>query len=170
MIVSAWNVADLPEMKLMPCHYGFQVWTRELSKEERFDLLRDVKSKMTALNEKDLEEYNIPKREISLMWNQRSVDTFLGLPFNIASYGMLLEMIAQQVNMVPGELIGNLGDTHLYSNHIEYVEKQLQRESKECNPRLKLNNAKDIFSYKFEDFELTGYEYHPNWKNVPIAV
>ena len=170
MIVSAWNVADLPDMALMPCHYGFQVWTRELSLEERFDLLRERKSKMSALTENDLEKYNIPTREISLMWNQRSVDTFLGLPFNIASYGLLLEMIAQQVNMVPGELIGNLGDTHLYSNHIEYVEKQLERDSVECSPKLELNKAKDIFSYKFEDFEIVGYTAHPNWKGVPIAV
>ena len=186
MIVSAWNVADLPRMALMPCHYGFQVWTRELSFAERRDLAQiyahennKLPLAIDAYGREGIPEYmdtidntgwNIPKREISLMWNQRSVDTFLGLPFNIASYGMLLQMIAQQVNMVPGELIGNLGDTHLYSNHIEYVEKQLERDSKECNPRLVLNKAKDIFSYKFEDFELTGYEAHSNWKNVPIAV
>ena len=79
-------------------------------------------------------------------------------------------MLAQQTNMVAGELIGNLGDTHLYSNHIEFVEKQLVRESIPCSPKLKLNKAKDIFSYKFEDFEIVGYDAHPNWKGVPIAV
>jgi len=174
IIVSAWNVADLPKMKLMPCHYGFQVWTRELTLEERVAIwdskfLKDL-PKENYMDNLDLDSYNIPKREISLMWNQRSVDTFLGLPFNIASYGILLEMIAQQVNMVPGELIGNLGDTHLYSNHIDFVEKQLERESKECSPKLILNKANSLFDYKFEDFELTGYEAHTNWKGVPIAV
>jgi thymidylate synthase len=82
---------------------------------------------------------------------------------------MLLEMIAQQVNMVPGELIGNLGDTHIYSNHIEQIKEQLKRESKECNHKLVLNKAKDIFSYQFEDFKIEGYEAHPSIK-MPIAV
>jgi len=104
------------------------------------------------------------------MWNQRSVDTFLGLPFNIASYAMLLHMFAQQVNMVPGELVGTLGDVHLYSNHMEYVQKQLDRESVICEPELVLNKAKDMFSYTFDDFKLEGYDAHPNWKGVPIAV
>jgi len=81
------------------------------------------------------------------------------------------EMIAQQTNMVAGELIGNLGDTHLYSNHIEYVEKQLTRTSVEtCKPKLVLNKAKDIFSYKFEDFKIEGYTAHPNWKGVSIGI
>jgi thymidylate synthase len=79
-------------------------------------------------------------------------------------------MIAQQVGMVPGELIGNLGDTHLYDNHIEYVEKQLARESKSEPPQLVLNKAKDIFSYKYDDFKIENYDPHPNWKGVPIAV
>lgn len=171
MVVSAWNVDELEQMKLVPCHNFFQLYTRELSHDERFDLLRDVKSKMTALDEKDLEEYNIPKREISLMWNQRSVDTFLGLPFNIASYALLLEMFAQQVNMVPGELVGNLGDVHIYNNHIDYVEEQLSRDVyKHEQPELSLNKGKDMFSYKFEDFKVEGYDSYPNWKKVPISV
>jgi thymidylate synthase len=77
-----------------------------------------------------MNKHNIPTRAISLMWNQRSVDTFLGLPFNIASYGLLLEIIAKEVNMVPDELIGNLGDTHLYSNHIEQAKEQIGRDLK----------------------------------------
>ena len=113
---------------LPPCHYGFQVYTRELSLEERYDLCATQKSKMTAISEEDYIKYNIPTRAISLMWNQRSVDTFLGLPFNIASYGLLLTMIAKEVNMVPDELIGNLGDTHLYLNHIEQAKEQIGRE------------------------------------------
>jgi thymidylate synthase len=122
------------------CHYGFQVYTRELTGEERWDLLKkkvgDDRFKVMVdeiipfgggLSE-ELESYNIPKRAISLMWNQRSVDTFLGLPFNIASYGLLLELIADEVNMVPDELIGNLGDTHLYLNHIEQAKEQIGRD------------------------------------------
>jgi thymidylate synthase len=89
-----------------------------------------------------LQSHNIPKRAISLMWNQRSVDTFLGLPFNIASYGLLLEIIAKAVNMVPDELIGNLGDVHLYSNHVEQAKEQIGRELS-LDERLELA-AKDI--------------------------
>jgi hypothetical protein len=127
-------------MVLPPCHYGFQVYTRELSLEERWDLLKKNVGKELfdswvseivpfggGLSEY-LQSYNIPTRAISLMWNQRSVDTFLGLPFNIASYGLLLEIIAKAVNMVPDELIGNLGDVHLYSNHIEQAKEQIGRE------------------------------------------
>jgi thymidylate synthase len=128
LMVNAWNVGELDQMVLPPCHYGFQVYTRELSDEERYDLCAAQKSKMTAISEEDYIKYNIPTRAISLMWNQRSVDTFLGLPFNIASYGLLLTMIAKEVNMVPDELIGNLGDTHLYLNHIEQAKEQIGRE------------------------------------------
>jgi thymidylate synthase len=127
MMVNAWNVGELDQMVLPPCHYGFQVYTRELSEDERYDLCAAQKSKMTAISEEDYIKYNIPTRAISLMWNQRSVDTFLGLPFNIASYGLLLEIIAKEVNMVPDDLIGNLGDVHLYSNHIEQAKEQLGR-------------------------------------------
>jgi thymidylate synthase len=85
-------------------------------------------TKLRAIRDEDYIKYNIPTRAVSLMWNQRSVDTFLGLPFNIASYGLLLEIIAKAVNMVPDELIGNLGDTHLYSNHVEQAKEQIGRE------------------------------------------
>jgi thymidylate synthase len=129
LMVNAWNVGELDQMVLPPCHYGFQVYTRELSLEERIELYKsktgliEVDRKFQLL--KDFVEHNIPTRAISLMWNQRSVDTFLGLPFNIASYGLLLEIIAKSVNMVPDELIGNLGDTHLYLNHIEQAKEQI---------------------------------------------
>ena len=131
LMVSAWNVGDLPNMVLPPCHYGFQVYTRELSIEERLDLASKIYSVFEPFDfvKVDHDEidrlYPVPKRAISLMWNQRSVDTFLGLPFNIASYGLLLEIIAKMVNMVPDELIGNLGDVHLYSNHIEQAKEQI---------------------------------------------
>jgi thymidylate synthase len=137
LMVSAWNVGELDQMVLPPCHYGFQVYTRELSLEERTKLLvnksdnkkdfYDRNGRLIVEDESVLNDSNIPKRTISLMWNQRSVDTFLGLPFNIASYGLLLEIIAKSVNMVPDELIGNLGDVHLYSNHIEQAKEQLTR-------------------------------------------
>lgn len=134
LMVNAWNVGNLDQMVLPPCHYGFQCYTRELSDDERALLLdkklgiADLKFRLLPYLTQDLEKHNIPKRAISLMWNQRSVDTFLGLPFNIASYGLLLEIIAKIVNMIPDELIGNLGDTHLYLNHIEQAKEQIGRE------------------------------------------
>jgi thymidylate synthase len=130
-------------MVLPPCHYGFQVYTRELKKLERINIAIQRKlTHETAHLTKDFDyqkwcdEQNIPTRAISLMWNQRSVDTFLGLPFNIASYGLLLEIIAKEVNMVPGELIGNLGDVHLYSNHIEQAKEQIGKPIFEESPTL----------------------------------
>ena len=132
LMVSAWNVGELDQMVLPPCHYGFQVYTRELSLEERLKLVKNsvmsFEDLSTATYDEFFERNNIPTRAISLMWNQRSVDTFLGLPFNIASYGLLLEIIAKEVNMVPDELIGNLGDVHLYSNHVEQAKEQIGRE------------------------------------------
>jgi thymidylate synthase len=127
-------------MVLPPCHYGFQVYTRELSYEERRKLCKV--SDRVYPDDTWMEEHNVPTRSISLMWNQRSVDTFLGLPFNIASYGLLLEIIAKAVNMVPDELIGNLGDVHLYSNHVEQAKEQIGRELS-LDERLKLA-ANDI--------------------------
>jgi thymidylate synthase len=116
----------------------------------------------------ELDQQNIPKRYISLMWNQRSVDTFLGLPFNIASYGLLLHIIANEVNMVPDELIGNLGDTHLYLNHIEQAKEQISRESFDL-PKLKTNAKIDgICCNTPDDFVLEGYQYHPTIK-APLS-
>ena len=130
LMVNAWNVGELDQMVLPPCHYGFQVYTRELSESARFNWYgNQIGSHMHHDHiEQEMNENNVPTRAISLMWNQRSVDTFLGLPFNIASYGLLLEIIAKEVNMVPDELIGNLGDVHLYSNHIEQAKEQITRE------------------------------------------
>jgi len=129
LMVNAWNVGELDQMVLPPCHYGFQVYTRELSLKERVDYgtKRNMWRLGQTINYLHCDENNIPTRAISLMWNQRSVDTFLGLPFNIASYGLLLEIIAKVVNMVPDELIGNLGDTHLYLNHIKQAKEQIGR-------------------------------------------
>jgi thymidylate synthase len=130
LMVNAWNVGELDEMVLPPCHYGFQVYTRELSLEERHDIKEQYGFDCRKLAKPSIEQLdaaNIPTRAISLMWNQRSVDTFLGLPFNIASYGLLLMMLADEVNMVPDQLIGSLGDTHLYLNHIEQAKEQIGR-------------------------------------------
>ncbi len=134
LMVNAWNVGELDQCVLPPCHYGFQVYTRELSDSERAKLMdklygiKKPEDRILPWLRKDIDEAKIPTRTISLMWQQRSIDTFLGLPFNIASYGLLLEIIAREVNMVPDELIGNLGDVHLYSNHIEQAKEQIGRE------------------------------------------
>ena len=135
LMVSAWNVGELDQMVLPPCHYGFQVYTRELSYEERCKVFqsterfkKETREHIKELNIKIMNEANIPTRAISLMWNQRSVDFGLGAPFNIASYGLLLGIIAKEVNMVPDELIGNLGDVHLYLDHVEPIKEQLNRE------------------------------------------
>jgi thymidylate synthase len=134
LMVNAWNVGELDQMVLPPCHFGFQCYTRELSYNEREQLaltnstIKESYAINGPMTPKGWDDYNIPTRAISLMWNQRSVDTFLGLPFNIASYGLLLEIIAKTVNMVPDELIGNLGDVHLYSNHIEQAKEQIGRD------------------------------------------
>jgi thymidylate synthase len=183
LMVSAWNVAELDQMVLPPCHYGFQVYTRELSKFER--------SRWWGLPEGEhfldevLDKYNIPKRAISLMWNQRSVDTFLGLPFNIASYALLLEILAKEVNMIPDELIGNLGDVHLYSNHIHQAKAQILRkpfslprvniternwyQHEKVKEHLGPKTFKDIIlSYRPDCFELVGYESHSGIK-APLS-
>jgi thymidylate synthase len=141
LMVNSWNVGQLHEMVLPPCHYGFQVYTRELTWEQQVEWV--MKNTNVELENvyivEEVAKQTTPKRAISLMWNQRSVDTFLGLPFNIASYGLLLEIIAKMVNMVPDELIGNLGDTHLYLNHIEQAEEQIQRTSFDLLPTLNIN-------------------------------
>ena len=166
LMVSAWNVGELDKMVLPPCHYGFQLYTRKTTREEKI--------------------VNPGKyRAISLMWNQRSVDTFLGLPFNIASYGLLLEIIAKEVNMIPDELIGNLGDVHLYKNHIEQAKEQISRTSFDL-PTIQITERnwyqhqlvkerlgektldEKLKSYRPDCFELIGYESHPKIK-APLS-
>jgi len=226
LMVNAWNVGELYKMVLPPCHYGFQVYTRELSVVERMEYYgkhymkeNETKSYDELLGfqvytrelsvvermeyygkhymkENETKSYdellkvdyvglNIPTRAISLMWNQRSVDTFLGLPFNIASYGLLLEIIAKEVNMVPDELIGNLGDVHLYSNHVEQAKEQIGRTPYEL-PTVKITERnwymhekvkehlgektldEKLKSYRPDCFELIGYESHPKIK-APLS-
>jgi thymidylate synthase len=168
LMVNAWNVGELDQMVLPPCHYGFQVYTRELSHKERYNEYNiKFKDRCTAdcYTEEDFDSKGIPTRAISLMWNQRSVDTFLGLPFNIASYGLLLTMIADEMNMVPDELIGNLGDVHLYNNHIEQAEEQIGREP---YPLPKVIVQDGIFCSSISDVILENYQSHPAIK-APLS-
>jgi thymidylate synthase len=174
LMVNAWNVGELDQMVLPPCHYGFQVYTRELSESERFNWYGNkIGSHMHHDHiEQEMNENNVPKRAISLMWNQRSVDTFLGLPFNIASYGLLLTILAKEVNMVPDQLIGNLGDTHLYLNHIEQAKEQITREPFELptlNQFPTYSGTRPGFeSYVVGDFTLKDYQSHQSIK-APLS-
>jgi thymidylate synthase len=160
LMVNAWNVGELDQMVLPPCHYGFQVYTRELSLTERHDIKEQYGfdcRKLAKPSIKQLDDANIPTRAISLMWNQRSVDTFLGLPFNISSYGLLLEIIAKEVNMVPDELIGNLGDVHLYSNHIEQAKEQIGRKYTVLERELMLKEAMGSNGYNLAIKDLAPF-------------
>jgi thymidylate synthase len=179
LMVNAWNVGEIDQMTLPPCHYGFQVYTRELSRAERVDYYNSkfenkIEVPFIKVNLGDaientidtaLTQANIPIRAISLMWNQRSVDTFLGLPFNIASYGLLLMMIADEVGMVPDELIGNLGDTHIYLNHIEQAKEQIGREPMDL-PTVQVRDG--IFCSSVNDVILENYKSHPSIK-APLS-
>ena len=169
LMVNAWNVGELDQMTLPPCHYGFQVYTRELSLEERRKLAKYDSEFVSPMTVESWDRNNIPTRSISLMWSQRSVDTLLGLPFNIASYGLLLILLAKEVNMVPEELIGNLGDVHLYSNHIEQAKEQISREPYKL-PKMAVLYTKDT---KLEDltvdhFMAVHYVSHPSIK-APLS-
>ena len=169
LMVNAWNASDLIYMKLPPCHYGFQIYTTELTLEERQQEFCDRLGKSIHyaknLDHDFLDKDDVPKRKISLMWNQRSVDVFLGLPFNIASYALLLKLIADEVNMVPDQLIGNLGDTHLYLNHLDQAKEQLTREPY-CLPELEVSKV-DLLNGDF-NYKLHSYESHPSIK-APLS-
>lgn len=169
LMVNAWNVGELYKMTLPPCHYGFQIYTTELTLEERQQEFCDRLGKSIHyaknLDHDFLDKDEVPKRKISLMWNQRSVDVFLGLPFNIASYALLLKLIADEVNMVPDQLVGNLGDTHLYLNHLDQAKEQLTREPY-CLPELEVSKV-DLLNGDF-NYELHGYESHPSIK-APLS-
>jgi thymidylate synthase len=137
LIISAWNVADLPKMALMPCHSLFQFY--------------------------------VANGKLSCQLYQRSADVFLGVPFNIASYALLTLMIAQVCGLEAGDFVHSFGDVHVYNNHIEQVKLQLSREPYPL-PKMKLNpSVKDLFSFRYEDFELQDYQCHPGIK-APVAV
>jgi thymidylate synthase len=149
LMVNAWNVGELDQMVLPPCHFSFQCYSHEEN----------------------------GKRYLSLAWNQRSVDVGLGLPFNIASYGLLLEIIAQEVGMIPYELIGNLGDCHIYNNHIDGIKEQLTRTPYNL-PKLIINT--EFWNHEYQtidgwvssmevgDFTLENYQSHPSIK-LPLS-
>jgi thymidylate synthase len=188
LMVNAWNVGEIDQMTLPPCHYGFQVYTRELSEKERIILAGyDYENRggigWNMIKETVDMDNTIPRRAISLMWNQRSVDTFLGLPFNIASYGLLLTILAKEVNMVPDELIGNLGDVHLYSNHINQAKEQITRQPMKLPELWCLDEYHYLmdeelvgpipFNEKIEKFRpdfftMNNYESHPHIK-APLS-
>lgn len=176
IIVSAWNVGELDQMALAPCHAFFQFYTRELSIDERLDWfeknLPDQFNDSRFSNEAvaddavfhvEMDALEIPRRVLSCQLYQRSADVFLGVPFNIASYALLIHMVAQQVNMVPGDFVWSGGDVHLYSNHLEQAKLQLTREPLPL-PKLVIKRKPDsIFDYKFEDFEIVGYQSHEKY-------
>lgn len=168
MMVTAWNPVNVKNAVLPPCHYMWQVFTREFNEQERFNLAMKMKVDGGIIPnvgpEFDLmnwcDTHNVPKRGISLMYQMRSVDTGLGMPFDIASYGFLLSMIAQCVNMHPEELISSFGDTHIYMNQLEDIQQQLNREPYKL-PTLELNkNITNIFDFKFDDIMVKNYVSH----------
>jgi thymidylate synthase len=188
LMVSAWNVGGLDQMVLPPCHYGFQMYTRKLTLAER---IKTAKASYPKFNSSDFghadgiseEEFQhhqldekypgVPTRAISLMWSQRSCDVFLGAPFNIASYGLLLSIIAKEVDMVPDQLVGNLGDTHLYLNHLDQAREQMKRKPFEL-PILKIEGEVKwaegdcLPTYSVDDLRLENYQSHPSIK-APLS-
>jgi len=175
MIVTAWNPAEVDDVVLPPCHYGFQVWTRELSGLERWSLCKNDVDIDDPLLYSKLDNLNIPKRAISLMWNQRSCDTPLGIPFNVASYGLLLEILGKMVNMVPDELIASLGDAHIYKNQIDGIKEQLTRTPMKL-PNLIISDdvnfngtIDDLLNIcNMDSFKLDDYKSHPAIK-MPLS-
>lgn len=163
LMVNSWNVSELDQMVLPPCHFAFQCYTSKLSLEARQKLyaqrIRKSEYYVQDLNHDFLTEKGVPERNLDLKWFQRSVDQFLGLPFNIASYAILLHLLAKEVNMVPNRLIFNGGDCHIYRNHIEQCKLQMTRETYKL-PKLILKNN-SIFDLKFEDIEIVDYESSP---------
>ena len=174
MIVSAWHPYWVDHCALPPCHCLFHFHTEELTLEERIDILQKQvgpvnlpKSDVWIIQK--LNEDNIPTRRLNCLLYQRSVDTALGKPFNIASYALLTAMIAQTVNMVSGMFTHSMGDTHIYVNHIDGLKLQLTREPKKL-PRVWLNpEVKSLFDFKYDDIKLLDYEFHPTIKfNVAV--
>lgn len=183
IIVSAWNVADLDDMALNPCHNYFQFYTTEMTLLERLDWYEVNEPEKFAnaplINHEDIDDEErlhetldregIPRRKLSCFYMMRSNDYLLGAPFNIASYALLTYMVAQQLNMVPDELVYSGVDVHLYSNHLEQAKLQLTREPYPL-PKLVIKRKPDsIFEYKYEDFELVDYQAHPHIA-APVAV
>lgn len=194
MLCVAYNPDQLEDMALPPCHVMFQFYARELTHKERMKIFnerymkgeipkkwhdwfkeysKNTEEGMDVEMPSDGSDYDladIPKYGLSCMWTQRSCDTMLGIPFNIASYAMLTHMIAKLANMVPDELIGSLGDCHIYEAHFDAVNEQLSRNGSEHLPKLEIEgNQKTIEDFKYEDFKIMGYEPDPLIK-APLLV
>ena len=183
IIVSAWNVADLDDMALNPCHNYFQFYTTEMTLLERLDWYEVNEPEKFAsaplINHEDIDDEErlhetldregIPRRKLSCFYMMRSNDYLLGAPFNVASYALLTHIVAQQLNMVPDELVYSGVDVHLYSNHLEQAKLQLTREPYPLPKLVIKRKPVSIFDYKYEDFELVGYQAHPHIA-APVAV
>lgn len=189
LIVNTWNVKEVENTLLPPCHILFQCYTETISMEERIKYFENtfnteniksymIKNDISDLNEikkdpikqiKILDHFNVPKRYLDLQLYMRSNDLGLGNQYNIASYSLLLTMLGQIVNMIPREFILTIGDAHIYSNHIDAIEEMLKREIKPL-PKLKLNsNIQNIQGFRYEDFQILNYDPHPNIKmNVAV--
>ena len=165
MICMAWNTNDFDEMALPPCHYGFQVYTRELTPIERLEWLWEHSNgeydEWKSPTKQTLDDLGVPERELSLMFQMRSNDFCCGNPYNIAQYAILSYMFCEVCNMVPGELIYNGGDIHVYENHIESAKEQLSRSGSEKIPTLRFARKIDnIDDFRFDDFIIENY--NPN--------
>ena len=189
MLCMAWNPSNMGSMGLPPCHYGFQVYTRELTEKERWEIFKekfltpdDEEGYFNLMSVRDeryvegslvsyLDRKGVPTRELSLMWMQRSVDYFLGWSFNLTSYTVLAHMIAQCANMTVGEIVCSLGDVHLYDIHTDAANEQLSRDPHKYElPKLVLNpTITNINDFTFEDIKIEGYESYPTIK-APLCV
>jgi len=173
IIVNSWSVSEIDKMVLPPCHWAFELYTEELTDVERVELYKQKIGQselLLPLTPQHLDTQEIPKRRLSLKWHQRSCDFFLGVPFNIASYALLLEILSKEVNMVPGTLVGDLTNVHIYNNHIEQMEEQISRDPhKHKYPKLVIGNNTNwgngidemLGSVLISDFKVEGYESYP---------
>ena len=175
MIISAWNVGEMSRMALPPCHYACQFYSREMDEGERIDAYierhPECRDKTTKEVLSEMAYENFPTRTLSCLWNQRSVDVGLGLPFNIMSYALFTYMIAQCVNMLPEELIFMGGDCHIYEDHIEKMQEQAGRQvNRYSSPTLNLNpKVNKIEDFTYEDIKVEGYHSYPAVK-MPLSV
>lgn len=179
-LVSAWNPADIDDMKLPPCHCLFQFYVRKMTAAQRGLVMQERGMSPYVQDATDYESFNdladamhvmmdddgLPKYYLDCQLYQRSGDLFLGVPFNIASYSLLTCMMAQQLNMIPGEFVHTFGDVHIYNNHVDAINTQLDRQPL-LAPKLELKKADSLFSYSYEDFNFVGYKSH---KAIPAPV
>lgn len=161
LLVSTWNVGQIENMVLPPCHYGFQLYSEELTHEEKWSLLS--KDNIISPYDDNIKlAQALPNRRLHLKWTQRSCDFPLGIPANIFSYGLLLSLIAKQVKMIPGTLMGSFGDCHIYINQIDAVKEQISRQPFNLpNLIIENKNVEDISEYEVSDFKIENYNHHP---------